>query len=89
MKTKNDLLFREYLASERTDLAIDRTILSYIRTAMTIVVVGISLIKFFQEEYIHVLGSSLILTSIGLILVGFYRSYKLKNKIKKFFKRFH
>lgn len=87
MKIRNDLVFREYLASERTDLAIDRTILAYIRTAMTTVVVGISLIKLFNEDLFRFLGFVLIITSVSLLIIGLFRSYKLKREIKKFLKK--
>lgn len=87
MNIKEDLVFREYLATERTDLAIDRTILAYTRTAMTIIVVGISFIKLFRENFVQIIGSILIFVSICLILYGFYRSYRMKKRIKKFFKK--
>ncbi|MEK7495501.1 MAG: DUF202 domain-containing protein [Patescibacteria group bacterium] len=82
---KSDWIVRDYLAAERTDLAIDRTLLAYIRTAMTIVVVGISLIKLFQEKYIQQIGFILVILAIGLIIIGFFRTKKQKEKLKEDF----
>jgi len=82
---KSDWIVRNYLAAERTDLAIDRTLLSYIRTGMTTIVVGISLMKFFTEIYIQQIGFVLIIFSIGLIIAGFFRTKKQKEKLKEEF----
>jgi len=87
MNTREDLVFREYLATERTDLAIDRTLISYLRTAMTMVVVGVSFMKLFKEHLFNYLGTIIMLISIGVIVVGIYRSYKLKIKLNKIFKK--
>ena len=83
---KTDWIVRDYLAAERTDLAIDRTLLSYIRTGMTIIVVGISLMKLFQEKYIQQIGFVLVIFAVGLIIVGFFRTRKQKEKLKADYK---
>ena len=80
---KSDWIVRDYLAAERTDLAIDRTLLSYIRTGMTVVVVGISFIKFFSEDYLHLIGFFLIFFAFGLIIIGFFRTKNQKTKLKE------
>ena len=80
---KIDWIVRDYLAAERTDLAIDRTLLSYIRTGMTVIIVGISLIKLFSEDYLHLIGFSLIFIATGLIIIGFFRTKKQKKELKE------
>ena len=83
---KYDWIVRDYLAAERTDLAIDRTLLSYIRTGMTVIIVGISLIKLFSENYLHLIGFTLIFIAGGLIIIGFFRTKKQKKKLEEDFK---
>jgi len=82
---KSDWIVRDYLAAERTDLAIDRTLLSYVRTGMTVVLVGISLIKLFQEKLLHQIGYVLAIFAVGLIIIGFFRTKKLKRKLEEDF----
>jgi len=83
---KIDWIIRDYLAAERTNLAIDRTLLSYTRTGMTIIVVGISLMKLFQEKYLQKIGFILVVLAIGLIITGFFRTNQQKKKLKEDFK---
>ena len=82
---KVDWIIRDYLAADRTDLAIDRTLLSYIRTGMTVIVVGISLIKLFNENYLHLIGFILIFIATILIIIGFFRTKEQKKKLKEDF----
>ena len=71
---KTEWILRDYLAADRTGLSIDRTLLSYIRTAMTTTIVGISLIKLFDESYLHFIGLLLVIIALGLIVIGFIRT---------------
>jgi len=72
---------REEYAKERTLLAINRTLLSYIRTSMTIVVVGITLIKFFDNPALQKGGVALIIVAIMLTAVGIVRSAQTSKQI--------
>jgi len=87
MKIIKDLIVRDYLAAGRTDLAIDRTLLSYIRTGMTVIIVGISLIKLFNEDYLRLIGFLLVFFASVLIIIGFFRTKKQKEKLKEDFKQ--
>ncbi len=80
---KSDRMIRDYLAAERTDLAIDRTLFSYIRTSMTVVIVGISLIKLFNDYYLHLIGYILLFVATGLFVIGFFQTNKLREKLKE------
>jgi len=63
------LILRDHLAIDRTVLANERTFLAYIRTALTLFVVGASLIKFFDSPTATVLGW--IFIPIGLVVLAF------------------
>ena len=77
---ENKMPEKNYLALERTDLAIDRTLLAYLRTSLTIVVVGVSSIKFFNSPFAVIFGWILILAAIVLFMFGIKRCSRLRNK---------
>ena len=79
-----DLELREILAKERTHLSLDRTLLSYIRTSMTTVVVGISFFKFFDNVVMQMAGVILIIVAIILTVIGIVRSVQIHKKIGKY-----
>jgi putative membrane protein len=63
------MILRDRLAMDRTVMANERTFLAYSRTALSIVVVGASFIKFLNSVVFHVLGWCLI--PLGIVLFGF------------------
>jgi putative membrane protein len=74
-----DLDLRECLALERTTLANERTFLSYARTAVMILITGITVFKIFPDYLIvFILGWAAILISVVLFFVG----------LKKYARRF-
>ncbi len=76
---KEDLDLRECLALERTTLANERTFLSYARTAVMVLITGITVFKLFPETLIiFILGWVAILLSVILFFVG------LKKYIRRF-----
>lgn len=62
--------YRDCLALERTKLSIDRTLLAYLRTSLTLIIVGITFIKLFEQGFIVSVGWLLMLVSLGLLLFG-------------------
>lgn len=75
---------REHYAKERTLLALDRTLLSYIRTSMAGVIVGVSFIKFFESSFMWILGVIVIIVSLLLTVFGIVRSIQKHNSINKY-----
>ena len=73
----NDLIAvtRDHLAGDRTVLANERTFLAYIRTALTFFVAGVSLIKFFNNNVIEIIGWIFIPVAIITLFIGI-RSFK-------------
>ena len=53
---------RDQLAADRTILANERTLLAYLRVALTLFVAGVSFIKFFESRILMILGAAFILT---------------------------
>jgi len=79
---KEEMILRDYLAADRTMLAVDRTFLAYIRTALTLLVAGISFIKFFNSFFVQALGWALIPFGIITFIMGLERCTQIISLIK-------
>jgi uncharacterized membrane protein YidH (DUF202 family) len=66
----------EALDVERTLQATERTFLAYIRTSINIFAVGVTLIKFFNNIVLEIIGFLLIPFSLIIFLIG-YRHYRI------------
>jgi len=73
-----------HYAYNRTTLANERTLLAYLRTALTLFVAGVSFIRFFGVELLAVLGFIFVGISIILVIFGFYGFIKVKKHIDGF-----
>ncbi len=74
---------RNELALIRTDLANERTLLSYARTSLMIAGTGATVIKFFGETRDKLaLGIVLLLVGILLFIVGVTRFVKQQHRIR-------
>lgn len=79
----NELITRDYLARQRTSLANDRTLLSYIRTSLYFLVSGTALVKVEDLENVKELGFLSFAITIVLLMVGFTNYFRIKRRIKK------
>ncbi|SEI78245.1 putative membrane protein [Cyclobacterium xiamenense] len=82
-QTEETLIVRDFLARQRTKLANDRTLLSYVRTSLYFVVSGTALIKVNDLENVKDLGYLSFLISIVLLVLGFINFFRLKKKLQK------
>ncbi|MBD3630752.1 DUF202 domain-containing protein [Cyclobacterium sp.] len=82
-QTEDLLIVRDFLARQRTKLANDRTLLSYIRTSLYFIVSGTALIKVEDLENVKELGYFSFMISIALLVLGFINFFRLKRKLKK------
>jgi len=75
---------QEELLLEEALLSNERTLLSYIRTAMATLIFGFGLIQFGNSVKLLIsLGYSAIAIGIVFILIGLTRHHILRNKIMK------
>jgi putative membrane protein len=72
---KHPLILRDDLAVHRTTLANERTLLSYMRTALTLFVAGVTFIKFFDQVLVVSAGWLMIPVSI-LVMAKGVQSYR-------------
>jgi len=79
------VILRDFLAIERTRLANERTLLSYIRSSIYLILGGIAFIQIREFESIQYLGYASLVLSVLFLLIGIYRFMLLKKSLKKLF----
>jgi putative membrane protein len=67
------MILRDYLAIDRTLLANETSFMSYVRTALTLIAAGATLIKFFDSEFMQVLGWMFVVVGGWLSIHGYNR----------------
>ncbi len=76
---KQDLILRDYLAIDRTIMANESSFLSYIRTALTMVIAAVTFLKFFDSTSLHTLGWIFIAAAGFMIVHGATRYEAMEN----------
>lgn len=78
----DELILRDHLAMDRTTLANERTLLSYLRLAILLLISAVSLIKVYPASpEMRRLGFVLIGLGIGAGLLGFWRFQRMRRRI--------
>ena len=81
-------MVRKPFLYERTALANERTLLAYIRTALTLFVVGVTFLHFLDgRPSIHFFGWFFIILAVCLLSIGLWRFTKVKRMIQSSEKR--
>ena len=98
---EEELILRDVLATDRTILANERTFLAYLKTAITMFIGGVTLIKLFPAEpFLYTAGELVVPLSLGIIIFGYFRFAKkhetlsrviarLENKVEKRYNLLH
>ena len=80
----DELILRDYLARDRTALANERTLLSYIRTAIALLAAGGTLLKFFPESRsLMWLGAVLLVCGVFTCVLGTWRFVVVARRLRK------
>ena len=79
------IILRDHLSIERTKLANERTLLSYIRTTLYLILGGIAFLGMKDLEEIKGLGYFSLSLSIIVLIIGIVRFYQLKKHINKMY----
>ncbi len=66
-------IVRDWLALDRTVLANERTFLAYMRTAFTLVISGLTFIKFFRHFAFDIIGYVFIASGVAIFFIGLRR----------------
>jgi putative membrane protein len=75
----NDLILRDELAIDRTILANERTILAYLRGAVSLILVGITFVHFFETHLLGYVGLACVPFGVVVGIFGYIR-YRTMNK---------
>lgn len=82
------IILRDHLAMERTKLANERTLLSYLRTSLYLVLGGIAFLGMKDFDEIRNFGYLALGLSVVIFFVGIIRFYQLKKHLKTMYKPF-
>jgi putative membrane protein len=78
----NDLILRDELAIDRTILANERTILAYLRGAISLILVGITFMHFFETGLLGYVGLACVPFGAGVGIFGYVRYRKMNKDIR-------
>lgn len=78
-----DLVLREYLAIERTKLANERTLLTYIRTGLYFLVAGSTLGHLIDTAFWNMMGMPIIIVGAIITVLGLIRFYRVARLIER------
>lgn len=87
-KPDEEIILRDYLAIERTRLANERTLLSYIRSSLYLILGGIAFLQLQEHPNFRYLGMVALIFSAIFLLIGIYRFMLLKRSLKKLYYSF-
>lgn len=83
-KDHAQMILRDYLAVDRTIMANETSFMSYIRTALTLVAAGGTLVKVFGAEFsTQVLGWGFIAVGAMLAIYGYHRFKQVDTILMK------
>ena len=81
----DELILRDHLALVRTRLANERTLLSYIRSALYLLIGGIALLQLKDYGDLRWAGISSLVLCVLFVLIGLYRYHTLRQQLDRFY----
>lgn len=88
-QSKEEIILRDHLAMERTKLANERTLLSYIRASLYLLLGGIGLLGLKDFEDLKVVGYISLTLSVIVLVIGIYRYILLRRHLNKMYGPFN
>jgi putative membrane protein len=86
-EAKEEIILRDFLAIERTRLANERTLLSYIRASLYLLLSGVAILQLNEFDKIRWFGYLSLAFSALLILIGTLRYVYLDKQLKNYLKK--
>ena len=77
-----ELILRDELAIDRTILANERTLLAYLRGAVSLVIAGATFMHFVPAGYMHTLGLALLPLGLATGVFGALRHRAMDRRIR-------
>ncbi|MDD2195902.1 MAG: DUF202 domain-containing protein [Bacteroidales bacterium] len=82
---KEEIILRDYLALERTKLANERTLLSYTRTSLYMLLGGIAFLELRDFSQLRWLGYVAIFLSIIFVIFGILRYFQIRIRLRRYY----
>ncbi|MBK6777392.1 MAG: DUF202 domain-containing protein [Flavobacteriales bacterium] len=82
----DELILRDHLALVRTRLANERTLLSYIRSALYLLIGGIALLQLEGYGDLRWAGNFSLVLCVVFVVIGLYRYHTLRRQLDRFYK---
>lgn len=79
----DERLIREHLALQRTKLANERTLLSYIKASLYLLIGGLTVIQIKKYDHIQWVGYLALIFCVAFIIVGVFRYIHLERKMSR------
>lgn len=76
-----DLTLRDGLAIDRTALANERTLLAYVRTALALIILGATLIDFFDQMGYQIVGAISFVLGLSTLVLGAVRFLRVRRRL--------
>lgn len=83
---KEKIILRDHLALQRTKLANERTLLTYVRSALYLIIAGIAFLGMEDFRGMPYIGITCLGVSIIILIIGFVRFTQLKKQLNKIYK---
>jgi len=84
-KPDQEIILRDYLAIERTRLANERTLLSYIRSSLYLLLGSIAMFQIKIYPNFEYLALTALVFSVIFFVIGLYRFTLLKKSLKRLY----
>jgi putative membrane protein len=88
-ENKEKIILRDFLAMERTSLANERTLFSYIRASLYMGIGGVAILEYKGFADFNWLSYIVFGLSLILIFIGVFRYRRLKKKLDTYYKSIH
>lgn len=72
-KDHEQMILRDYLAIDRTMMANETSFMSYVRTSLTMIAAGVTIVKFFTEPMMQAVGWAFIVVGAWVAIHGYQR----------------
>ncbi|GGD95415.1 DUF202 domain-containing protein [Planktosalinus lacus] len=85
-ENKEKIILRDFLAMERTSLANERTLFSYIRASLYMAIGGVAILEYEGFATFSWLSYAVFVLSLILIFIGVFRYRRLKKKLDTYYR---
>lgn len=85
-RNREPLILRDHLALERTRLSNERTLMSYIRSSLYLLIGGFALVQIEGYGDLRFVGYLALLLCVVFALVGFIRFFRLRGQLDRYYR---